>query len=204
MRPTLISLCVLTLVSSACGGGSGDAAGVSPAPVAGCDPRGYPDQSMSPYVLPYEVGTAHQVSQGNCNPFSHGLGSLSEYSYDFAMPIGTIIVASRSGTVVEVVDRFIDGNGAPNQVNLVAIMHDDGSVATYLHLTENGAMVASTQTITVGEIIALSGNTGRSNGPHLHFEVRTGPTNFQSIPITFSNTDAHPSGLVEGRSYEAL
>ena len=66
----------------------------------GC--TGYSDPRESQYVLPYSVGESHEVVQGNCapheSPWSHY--DNARYSYDFAMPIGTRIVAARLGVVV--------------------------------------------------------------------------------------------------------
>lgn len=192
----------LVLVMAACGGG-GSGGQVSPTTV-GCGP--YPDQSTSPYVLPYEVGTSHQVSQGNCTTGSHRTGTPDQYGYDFLMPIGTVLIASRSGTVTRVVDSFMDNTGVPGEENVVGITHADGSEALYFHLAENGAMVTLQQTVAIGDVIALSGNSGNSTEPHLHFVVGgpPGTGGVGTVPITFSNTDPHPNGLVAGLSYEAF
>lgn len=186
---------------AACGGG-GSAGPASP-PAAACGP--YPDQATSPYVLPYEVGASHVVSQGNCTTGSHRTGTPDQYGYDFIMPIGTILIASRSGTVTRVVESFADNTGVPGEENVVGITHSDGSQALYFHIAENGAMVALQQTIDVGDVIALSGNSGNSTEPHLHFVVGgpAGTGGVGTLPITFSNTDPHPNGLVAGRSYPA-
>ena len=61
------------------------------------------------------------------------------------MPIGTPIVAIRSGIVIRVVENFIDlepginDSALVDQANLIVIEHEDGTKADYLHLTLNGA-----------------------------------------------------------------
>jgi murein DD-endopeptidase MepM/ murein hydrolase activator NlpD len=122
------------------------------------------------------------------------------------MPIGTILIASRAGTVTRIFDSYFDNTGIPGEENVVGIAHDDGSVALYFHLAENGAMVAMQQVVNKGDVIALSGNSGNSTEPHLHFIVDgpPGTGGVGTVPITFSNTDPHPNGLVGGQLYEAL
>jgi cell wall-associated NlpC family hydrolase len=94
---------------------------------------------------------------------------------DFGASIGTPVFAAQDGTVV-----FVGPNGGGG--NTITIDHGGGIQTSYLHLssfqsTRVGMHVKS------GQQIALSGNTGWSTGPHLHFRVRVkgNPTN----PLTF-------------------
>lgn len=161
----------------------------------------YPDQAQSLYILPYAVGSAYVVSQGNCTNGSHSVGSQNQYAYDFRMPIGTEIVAARSGTVSQLVEQYVDGDNTPGHENNIWVRHGDGTASAYLHLTHNGALLQVGDPVTAGQVIALSGNTGASTEPHLHFSVIvSGPG---SIPTTFRNTRPHPNGLVQGESYLA-
>ena len=198
LRPAVAAL---ALAVAGCGGGS---SGSPAAATQSCGP--YPAQAESPYVLPYAVGTGYTVSQGNCTDFSHKPGTGDQYAYDYRMPIGTPIVAARAGNVTRLVVRFMDNTGVPGEENVVGITHDDGSAALYFHIAENGALVALGQTVRPGDVIALSGNSGNSTEPHLHFVV-IGPPGTESpgtLPITFNNTRAHPDGLVQGQRYVAL
>jgi murein DD-endopeptidase MepM/ murein hydrolase activator NlpD len=90
----------------------------------GCGP--YPAEATSPYVLPYEAGSSYRVSQGNCTNFSHVTGTPDQYAYDFVMPIGTVLIASRGGTVTRITDTFEDNTGVPGDENVVGITHADG------------------------------------------------------------------------------
>lgn len=196
----ILAILIPVLAIASCGGGG---SGRSAAPLAGCGP--YPDEASSPYVLPYEAGTAYRVSQGNCTNFSHATGTPDQYAYDFVMPIGTVLIASRAGTVTRITDTFEDNTGVPGEENVVGITHDDGSQALYFHLAENGAMVTMGQVVRQGDVIALSGNSGNSTEPHLHFLVvgPPGTPGVGTLPITFNNTDPHPNGLVAGLTYAA-
>ncbi|MBE9069816.1 M23 family metallopeptidase, partial [Leptolyngbya cf. ectocarpi LEGE 11479] len=165
----------------------------------GCS-GGYPEQSRSAYILPYPVGLSFVVGQGNCTDGSHSQDQ--KYAYDFDMPIGTEIIASRAGVVLAVEERFADGNRTSGQENFVLVQHRDATVAGYFHLTQNGVLVEVGRGVSQGEIIGSSGDTGDSTEPHLHFEVLE-CQDCDSLPITFRNTRVHTNGLVEQGSYEA-
>ena len=194
------SLILVLLTCAGCGGSSSSSGSAT----ATCGP--YLPHTDSQYVLPYEVGTGYRVSQGNCASFSHKPGTGDQYAYDFVMPIGTPIIAARDGRVTRITVRFMDNTAVPGEENVVGVTHDDGSVALYFHLTQNGALVTLGQTVRFGDVIALSGNSGASTEPHLHFVVigAAGTPAPGTLPITFSNTIAHPNGLVQGQTYVAL
>ena len=82
---------------------------------------------------------------------------------DIAVPNGTPVVASAAGTVI--VAGWTGGYG-----NLVVIDHGGGIATAYAHNTS--VAVGSGQQVAQGQLIAYSGNTGNSTGPHVHFEVR--------------------------------
>lgn len=82
---------------------------------------------------------------------------------DISVGTGTSVVAAASGTVL--VAGWSGGYGV-----LVVIDHGNGLATAYAH--NSNATVSPGQTVTQGQLIAYSGNTGHSTGPHLHFEVR--------------------------------
>ncbi len=84
---------------------------------------------------------------------------------DWATPVGTAVCASSGGTVVKA--GWGSGYGY-----VVYIQHPDGKQTRYGHLSK--ILVKSGQSVKQGEKIALSGNTGVSTGPHLHFEILVG------------------------------
>jgi murein DD-endopeptidase MepM/ murein hydrolase activator NlpD len=66
----------------------------------------------------------------------------------------------------------------------VSIEHQDGTVGQYVHMPQNGVMVAVGDRVRRGDPIAVVGNTGFSTGPHLHFVVRKAMGD-QSLPSRF-------------------
>jgi lipoprotein NlpD len=83
---------------------------------------------------------------------------------DMAAPIGTPVYAAAAGVVIYAGDQ-VRGYG-----NMVVVRHNDGMVTVYAH---NSVLLAhSGDVVGVGQEIARVGETGRSTGPHLHFEVR--------------------------------
>jgi murein DD-endopeptidase MepM/ murein hydrolase activator NlpD len=166
-------------------------------------PGDYPAQESSPYVLPYEVGRSVVVGGGNCGDGSHLLYDWDQYAYDLVMPIGTPVVAARDGEVIQVEERFANSTRIGEQANYVRVRHADGTIGEYFHLTTNGALVEIGDRVARGQIIALSGDSGNSNAPHLHFEVDKCGSCFGTVPVTFRNTRPHPHGLIRGESYRA-
>ena len=81
---------------------------------------------------------------------------------DWATPVGTAVMASSTGTVAKA--GWGSGYGY-----VVYINHADGRQTRYGHLSK--VLVSQGQTVTQGQKIALSGNTGVSTGPHVHFEI---------------------------------
>lgn len=82
---------------------------------------------------------------------------------DFKVPEGTPVVMPRAGTVVRT-DWNLAYNGKCAEVRF-----DDGTTARFLHLSETTARPG--QRLAKGEVVGLSGNTGRSTAPHLHYEL---------------------------------
>ncbi|MDQ5954646.1 MAG: hypothetical protein QG583_574 [Patescibacteria group bacterium] len=84
---------------------------------------------------------------------------------DFAAPTGTPILAAASGKVLK---AAMGWNGAFG--NMVIVQHSNGTLTLYAHMSKIATSTGSQ--VTQGQVIGYVGNTGRSTGPHLHFEVR--------------------------------
>ncbi|GHA97178.1 hypothetical protein GCM10007159_18650 [Modicisalibacter luteus] len=82
---------------------------------------------------------------------------------DFAMRSGSPVTSPADGRVVK---AAFQANGAGNYL---VIRHDNGYKTRYMHLSKR--LVSEGDRVSMGQKIALSGNTGRSTGPHLHYEV---------------------------------
>ncbi|MCD7805709.1 MAG: peptidoglycan DD-metalloendopeptidase family protein [Lachnospiraceae bacterium] len=82
---------------------------------------------------------------------------------DWAVPVGTTVYASSGGTVTR-------AGWSSSYGYCIYIQHPDGKETRYAHLSR--LLVSVGDTVVQGQSIALSGNTGNSTGPHLHFEIR--------------------------------
>ena len=92
----------------------------------------------------------------------NGLERMPHAGIDYAVPVGTPVRAAAAGVVAETGDFFFNGNS-------VYLDHGQGVVTLYCHLAR--ADVAPGERVAAGQVIGLSGNTGRSSGPHLHWTV---------------------------------
>ena len=108
---------------------------------------------------------SHPISGARRTQGIHGRNAI-----DFGSSIGTPIRAAAAGTVI--ISRAGGWNGGYG--TYIVIKHSNGTQTLYAHNSSNKVVVG--EYVDKGELIALSGNTGKSTGPHLHFEVR-GATN---------------------------
>lgn len=168
--------------------------------VGGCGPA--PADLIPHYLLPFPVGDAHTLTQGNCGAASHG--GRFRYAFDFEMPVGSPVVAARDGVVHTVRDGHPDGTDRLGDENLVILLHPDGQLSRYIHLERGGALVVEGQRVSAGDTIARSGDSGRSAFPHLHFDVsdRCGAAGCVTVPSAFRN--AAPAIPVDRAPVRAL
>ncbi|MFB6500752.1 MULTISPECIES: transglycosylase family protein [unclassified Streptomyces] len=142
-----------------------------PKPQQSAKPKPHPKKTEShrPKERPERhTGLVAPVSADIGTPY-HQAGSWSSGYHtgvDFPVPTGTSVKAVASGTVVSA------GWGGAYGYQVV-IRHSDGKYSQYAHLS--ALHVREGRHVTAGQRIARSGSTGNSTGPHLHFEIRTGP-----------------------------
>ena len=128
------------------------------------------DDTSYVYTLPFEEGSSHLLVQGYFGPFSH----KERAALDFKMKRGTKLVAVRDGVVIRVKEDGTKGGWGKkyrNQGNNIVIQHSDNSRSGYWHLQRDGALVKVGDTVRQGQVIGLSGKTGFTAFPHLHFIV---------------------------------
>ncbi len=159
---------------------------VLPAPVRTAEdlPAAYPITARPPDVTKYEPGESvprYWPLRGVVTRGQTGEGGVDELhpGIDIAVPMGTPIRAAGGGEVGRT-------GRDPDYGLFVLIRHPDGYETMYGHasriLVEGGEQVGS------GQVIALSGSTGRSTAPHLHFEVRRGGRSIDPRTIVKEDT----------------
>jgi murein DD-endopeptidase MepM/ murein hydrolase activator NlpD len=104
-------------------------------------------------------------------------------------------LAARPGTVIGVAAGFREGGqdaALSRRANFIRILHDDGSMALYAHLQEDGVEVVPGEQVGLGQRIGLTGNTGYTSGPHLHFAVQLNAgMRLVSIPFRMVGPDGY-------------
>lgn len=141
-------------------------------------PEGYTINARSPF------GPRRHPITGR-KSFHHGV--------DVALPTGTPLVAPADGVIVH------KGNGPSGGITLI-VKHADNIHTVYYHL-QKPSHLAKGAKVERGEVIAYSGNTGASTGPHLHWEVRTSrrfgdttdPVPFLEAEDTVEDTPVEPT-----------
>lgn len=127
-----------------------------------------PVDKKFPITSPYGI-RVHPVTK-ELNSFHKGV--------DFGCPIGTPCVACFDGYVGYIRDKD-DGNGAGNRLGLYSKTHR----ALYFHLDDDGIRCKVGWEVKKGDLLAFSGNTGLTDGPHLHFGLENLKTMNHEEPI---------------------
>ncbi|MCF7971778.1 MAG: M23 family metallopeptidase [Methylococcaceae bacterium] len=141
------------------------------------------------YYPPFVAYKTFPITQAFGGQFSH-TDEQNKYAVDISMPEGSEIHAARAGVVMSLENDFfkggIDKQAYKAKANSIRILHEDGSMAIYAHLQVERAQVYEGMRVKAGQLIAYSGNTGFSSGPHLHFSVQVNQgMSLVSVPFSF-------------------
>ncbi len=126
-------------------------------------------------------------------PRAQPIAGASTYheAVDIGVPEGTNVYACADGVVTTA--SYSDSAG-----NMVVIDHGNGLVSKYFHNKE--LKVAAGDTVTKGQIIAISGNTGNSTGAHLHFGIYSNGTAVDPLGFKYDNGMGSGTGEFDGNS----
>lgn len=125
------------------------------------------------YKLPFPKWVKKRIAKPR-EVYAHENYPESRYAIDFLMPVGTPILAARTGKILKVKDDS-DKWGLSFQyadkVNYVVVKHIDGTFAEYLHFGKNQIVVKRGDKVKTGDLLGYSGLSGCMDKPHLHFNV---------------------------------
>ena len=168
------------------------------------------DQGWGAYHYPWTSGVAFACNQGNNNPGGSHNG-VQAFAFDFGLPAGTTVRAARGGVVewlqetqtatfdptspVSPTNQPFPNGDLRNWGNAVRIRHLGGFTSWYFHLQANSVGVNVGDVVEAGQPIALSGNTGRSSGAHLHFQVQADSVDWgQTVAISLGDCEVPTGG----------
>jgi murein DD-endopeptidase MepM/ murein hydrolase activator NlpD len=145
------------------------------------------------YQSPFSSDRPFPIAQAFGGKASH-TDEQNYYAVDIGMPEGTPVLAARDGVVMTVDNDFygagLDMARYGDRANNIRIVHADGTMAVYAHLQLEGARVQVGQHVRAGQVLALSGDTGYTTGPHLHFCVQINANmKLVSVPFQFTGPE---------------
>jgi murein DD-endopeptidase MepM/ murein hydrolase activator NlpD len=145
------------------------------------------------YRVPWMDGRTFRIDQAPGGRITTHTTPSSREAIDITMPEGTPIVAARAGVVIRVSQGFSEGGtdeSMRTKANVVQVLHDDGTIADYVHFMNQGVVVRFGEAVEAGTLLGHAGSTGYSSGPHLHFAIvrvaREGDAlDYVSVPFSF-------------------
>lgn len=159
-------------------------------------------ENTPPIYLPFPAGKAYRISQGYGGTYSHN-SRYGYYALDFAMNECSPVLAVTSGRVIEI--KKDSNQGGPDvsyasDANYIHIDHGHGAYGVYLHLCQGCVFVEPGDLVARGDLIGLSGNTGWSTQPHLHFQMNSFVT-MSSYRKSFEDIRINQGIPIEGKMY---
>lgn len=127
----------------------------------------------SPSYTPSIVASGYYLRPAGgsiTSPYGSRRGGF-HYGIDIGVSRGSTVLAAATGTVIEAVGYCVEGRSScgGRYGNYIMIQHPNGTITRYAHLSK--VRVSVGDTVSKGDPIAKSGNTGRSTGPHVHFQI---------------------------------
>lgn len=125
--------------------------------------------SKNTYSLPFNK---KDLVRAVSNPKAHN--SHFKGAIDFILPEGSFILAAKAGIVIDIKDCYKEGGKNlkyVKKVNYITLKHSKNEFSQYAHIKYKGMLVKLGEKVKEKQPIALSGNTGFSTAPHLHFHV---------------------------------
>lgn len=151
---------------------------------------GDPDKPLAAqeYFWPMDISLCPEISQSFFGRFSHH-NIYNRYAVDIAANVGTNILAARDGVIVVAKDDYALGGVDEffmDKANYIQVYHEDGTWALYAHILLGSAVVKPGDKVRVGDVLAKSGSSGYSSGPHLHFVIQKNiGMKVESLAFTF-------------------
>lgn len=131
------------------------------------------------------------VSGGSISTNGYYSSGKFHGAIDYAVPLGTTVYAAAAGVVM------VTANLPNSYGTYVVIQHANGMQSYYGHGTYGSICVTPGQTVSKGQKIMLSGSTGNSSGPHLHFELRVSPYNYNGYATGYGqDSRVNPSNYM--------
>ncbi|NNF22834.1 MAG: M23 family metallopeptidase [Saprospiraceae bacterium] len=156
---------------------------------------GHPNSAVKNQVFafPFLKGKRYSIIQGYNGSFSHN-SDYSRYAIDFDLSVGDTVCAAADGYVVGVIKDYEQGGNTRewrDYANYITLYHPESNLFTqYVHLKHQGSFVRVGDQVKEGQVIGISGDTGFTDGPHLHFNVlKAGDDGLISVPCTFLKVD---------------
>lgn len=160
------------------------------------------------YRPPIAEGRSFPISQAFGGKYSHE-EPWNRYAVDIVMPEGTPIYAARGGIIMDIARDFYMGGSDMEKfgerANYIRILHDDGTMAVYAHLKLESVRYGLGHRVDEGMLIARSGSTGFSTGPHLHFVIqKNAGMSIESVPFKFEGEGGRAITPEEGMALELV
>ena len=146
-------------------------------------------KSKNTYIIPlHDKDLKKAISDPSVHkgPYKHAI--------DFLIPEGIGVLAAADGIVNRVTVKSSEGGDnkkykSEEYANYITINHANNEQSRYGHLQHNGSLVKPGEKVKAGQIIGISGNTGYSTEPHLHFEINIDSDNkygWETVEVVFN------------------